>query len=395
MISKHVKFLAVIAVAAVLGQAQAHARDDFVLKIPLRSRLSPVQRLNREGVELVRKNQYEKAEALFLKAYLFDPADPFTLNNLGYVAELQGQVDRAQRFYRLAAEQGCDAPIDLSSMRDLKGRPMQDAYQNYPDLPMRINRMNLDAMQLLAQDRGFAALTLLEHARAADPQNPFTLNNLAVADEAVGDYDAALQNYKEVADLHSSEKVTVTADRAWRGKSVSAMARASAERLEKRIDGMPAEELEAIKLNVRGVFEANQNQTAAADEDFLRAYSIDPGDAFSLNNRAYVAERQGDLETAQFYYAKAGKGDNAGSRVGLATKAAAEGDTLFRVASDSNGNVDRALQVYSQERREQSAPVELTPRGPGARPESAPQPAPARQPAGNAPPAPGSSTPQP
>ena len=51
-----------------------------------------MQRLNREGVEAVKRHDYEKAEALFLKAYLYDPADPFTLNNLGYISELQGQL---------------------------------------------------------------------------------------------------------------------------------------------------------------------------------------------------------------------------------------------------------------------------------------------------------------
>ena len=39
--------------------------------------MSPVQRWNREGVEAVKKNQYEKAEALFYKAYLYDPGRSF------------------------------------------------------------------------------------------------------------------------------------------------------------------------------------------------------------------------------------------------------------------------------------------------------------------------------
>src|SRR6187402_287987 len=71
------------------------------ITIPRRSQLTPVQRLNREGVEAVRKKQYEKAETFFYKAYLFDPADPFTLNNLGYVAELRGDLDHALKFYNL------------------------------------------------------------------------------------------------------------------------------------------------------------------------------------------------------------------------------------------------------------------------------------------------------
>jgi Flp pilus assembly protein TadD len=373
MITKPLKYLAVIAVAGA-ALSPAWAKDHWTLNIPLHSRSSPVQRLNREGVDEVNKKHYEKAEELFYKAYLFDPSDPFTLNNLGYVAEMQGQLDRAHMYYQLATKQGCDAPIDLSSMRSLQGKPMMDAYASFQELPMRINRMNIDAMRLVEQDRGFAAMTLLEQALQLDPQNPFTLNNLGVAYEALGDYEDALKNYTTVADLHSSEPVVVTEDGGWRGKPVSDMARFSAKRLRKRMETIPRNRLEAMKYNVRGVFEENANETDKARQDFLRAFAADPNDAFALNNRGYVAERDGDLETAQFYYGKAWKASDAHIRVGLATKGSAEGQTLFAVANDSNHKVDRALDVYSEERRSQpNAPVELTPRGPGAeQPESSP-----------------------
>src|ERR1700758_4799356 len=76
------------------------------LRIPLpkHSITTPVQQLNRAGVEAVNKHQLDKAKKLFYQAYLLDPNDPFTLNNLGFVSELEGSVDRAQRFYTLARE---------------------------------------------------------------------------------------------------------------------------------------------------------------------------------------------------------------------------------------------------------------------------------------------------
>src|SRR5215831_8759182 len=98
----------IITAATVLGSARSYA-GDWKINIPRRSKLTPVQRLNREGVEAVRKHNYKKAEQVFYKAYLFDPDDAFTLNNLGYIAELQGQIDRAQQFYAYAAEQSSDA----------------------------------------------------------------------------------------------------------------------------------------------------------------------------------------------------------------------------------------------------------------------------------------------
>jgi len=95
--------LIVLAVVTVPAMFNACARD-LELKIPRRSELTPVQRLNREGVEAIEKHQYEKAEAIFYKAYLYDPSDPFTLNNLGYISELQGNLDRALKFYALSSE---------------------------------------------------------------------------------------------------------------------------------------------------------------------------------------------------------------------------------------------------------------------------------------------------
>jgi len=342
--------------------------DTHVIKIPRRSQLTPVQRLNRRGVEAIKKHEYKNAESLFYKAYLYDPADPFTLNNLGYVSELEGDLDRAQKFYGLAAEQGSNATIDFSSAKNLQGKPMRDAVVNLQDSTMRVNRMNINAMRLLAQNRGFEALDLLKKTLALDPKNVFTLNNLGVASEAIGDSNGALRYYLTAASSHSAEPTIVAADRAWRGKSVSDMAAASAKRLERRIRDTGSAASQAVMLTIRGVFEANHNDWNAARQDFLRAYSLDPNSAFTLNNRGFVAEQEGDLETAQYFYSKAQRAENADASIGLATQLAAEGQSLEAVAGTSNGKVDDALEVYSQKRRQEQAPVELTPRGAAVEP---------------------------
>jgi Flp pilus assembly protein TadD len=371
-----VKLIAVFAVAAGAAVPATWARDTVTIKIPEHSRMSPVQRLNREGVEAVNKHQYEKAEAIFLKAYLYDPSDPFTLNNLGYISELEGQLDRAHRFYQLAAEQGCTADIDRSSAKGLVGKPMKAAIDNVEDVPMRVNRMNIDAMRLLSEDRGFEAIALLQQALTLDQQNPFTLNNLGVANETVGDEWNALKYYRDAADAHSSEPIVVTENRSWRGKPVSAMAAASAKRLEKQMREVNPDYARSLMLNLRGVYAENQNDWAAAKQDFLNAYTLDPADAFSINNRGYVAEKEGDLESAQFFYEKARKAGGATARVGLATDASAQGESISTVASGSNHKVDQALDTYSVERHGQSGPVELTPRenAPGQGTPAAPQP---------------------
>src|ERR1700683_4304826 len=100
---------------------------DIKITVPRPSHLTPVQKLNQEGVQAIRKRGYEKAEKLFYKAYLLDPDDPFTLNNLGYISEIQGDVDRAVRFYDLAAQEPTDAVIAHASSPRVEGRSLKEA----------------------------------------------------------------------------------------------------------------------------------------------------------------------------------------------------------------------------------------------------------------------------
>jgi Flp pilus assembly protein TadD len=357
------RVIVAISVIAASGSQATWAGDTLRITIPKRSELSPVQRLNREGVDAVKKHQYEKAAALFYKAYLYDPTDPFTLNNLGYISELEGELARANKFYALASEQGSNANIDRSNAKQLEGKRMQNAFESLQDLPMRVNRMNVEAMELLSEGRGVEAVALLRKALLLDALNPFTWNNLGVAEEAIGDYDNALKAYNATAETHSSEPVVLALDRSWRGRPVSTMAAASARRLAEWMKKKDSAELDAIMLTSRGVSATNQNDWLAAREDFLQAYSLDSASAFSLNNRGYVAEMEGDLETAQYFYDKARKAGDPNIRVGLASKHSAEGKKLSVVATDSDHQVDGELDKYSQDRRRQTGPIELIPRG--------------------------------
>jgi Flp pilus assembly protein TadD len=367
--------LVLLAVVAILAAQISWAGDRVRITLPRRTRFTPVQRLNRDGVEAIKKHDYERAGVLFNRAYLYDPTDPFTLNNLGYIAELQGQMDSARRFYDLASKQSSNADIDRTNAKGLEGKPMRAALDGLENVPMRVNRMNMDAMRLLRENRGFEATGVLRAALALDPQNPFTLNNLGVAHEAIGDYGTALKFYGQAADEHSTEPVVVTLNEQWRGRPVSRMAAESEKRLQKRMRDMSPAEAQSVMFTMRGVAAANQNDWASARQNFIKAYSLNPGSAFSLNNRGYVAERDGDLETAQFFYEKARRADDSHARVGLATERLAEGQDLLSVASDSNQKVDDALEQYSQQRRREKGPIELTPRGAAAQqPESKPAP---------------------
>jgi len=339
MLCKHWFLAGLVAIVAVAWGSPCANAGDLKITIPMPGKLTSVQRLNREGVEAVRKHNYSKAEQLFYKAYLFDPDDPFTLNNLGYISELQGQIDRAQQFYSLAAEQPTDAIIDVASSRRVVGQPMSEAVA-VTNQPLQINHANVEAVRLLSLGRPTEADFLLQNALKTEPQNVFTLNNMGVAKEMEGEDQDALKYYDEAAGMHSDATAVVTADRTWRGRPVSEMAARSAKELRDRLARENSTTEQVAELNLRGVSAVNRNDLQTAEEDFRKAYVLDPNDAFTLNNIGYVAEIEGDRETAQFFYDHARDAGGADATVGVATRRTAEGMKLVAVAADSDTKVE-------------------------------------------------------
>jgi len=331
---------------------------DLKISLPKSSRMTPVQRLNRDGVEAIRKHSHQKAEALFYKAYLLDPDDPFTLNNLGYISELQGELERAQRFYALAAEQRTDAIIDQASSKRVRGQSFNDALA-IPHGPIQINHDNVEAVRLLSQQRAPEADLLLQQTLKADPQNVFTLNNMGVTKEMEGESQDALKYYDAAAASHSDAAAVVTINRSWRGKLVNTMAAQNAKRLRSRLEKQDNNETRLAELNLRGVSAINRNDLNAAEQDFRSAYAFDPNNAFALNNIGYLAELEGDPETAQFFYDKAKTVAGANTTVGLASRRSAEGLKLIQVTLDSDSKVEAQVLHEREALRRQHEPIVL------------------------------------
>ncbi len=366
--------------AAVIGTMTGWARHtahagDLKISLPQRSKPTPVQRLNREGVEAIRKHQYEKAKALFYKAYLFDPDDPFTLNNLGYVSELEGKMESAARFYLLASQRATDAVVDQASVAQVRGKSIKDALTSSSDSSMQANRNNLEAVRLLSKERAPEAERLLKQALSLDPQNAFTLNNLGVAKEMEGELEEAAKYYAAAANLHSSEPVVIAWNGAWHGKPVSEMAAANGRKMLER-QTEESTQPEVARLSLRGVAAINKNHLEEARQYFQRAYALDPNYSFSLNNIGYLAEMDGDPETAYDFYVKAQEANRADARVGLATSRSAEGMKLTAVAEESGQHVDARMEERHAERQRQKVTVQLRRRDkkPGAGSEQLRQP---------------------
>lgn len=349
----------VVAVFVVgLGTVSLSA-GDLRIPLPKRSKYTPVQKLNRDGVAAVEKHHYDKAKKLFYKAYLIDPNDPFTLNNLGYLAELEGESDRAQRFYQLASEQNSDAVIDKASNDLVEGKPVSAVAGNAEEKGIRINRLNNQAIALLEKDRAPEADLMLQKALLIDARNPFTLNNLGFAKEKEGELEAAYQFYTAAANTNSRERVEVAIDKDWRGKEIADVARNNARKLNRRMrDGSDIETRVAI-LNLRGVSAINRNDRRAARDFIQQAYKLDPANAFTLNNMGFLAEMDGDRETADYYYARAREGDGRGDRITLATRKDVEGKKIGEVAENTDSQVLTKMAVEQAARRQQGGPVML------------------------------------
>jgi Flp pilus assembly protein TadD len=358
MIGKRLLVVGLIGFALAGCGWQSAQAGDLKITIPKRTKLTPVQKLNREGVDAVRKHNYSKAEQLFYKAYLLDPDDGFTLNNLGYISELQGQIDRAQRFYTLSSEQSSEAVIDRASAKRVEGQPMKQALA-MTDQPLEINHANVEAVRLLSQGRAPEADLLLQETLKTDPHNVFTLNNMGVAKEMEGEAEDALKYYDQAAGIQSDAAAVVTGDRTWRGKPINEMAQQNAKALRDHLSRANDVPQQVADLNLRGVSAVNRNDLRSANADFRKAYSLDPNNAFTLNNIGFVSELEGDRETAQFFYDRARQMGDANAIVGVATRRTEEGRKLFSVAMDSNSRVEERVSQQRNALRRQHQPVVL------------------------------------
>jgi Flp pilus assembly protein TadD len=354
---KYRKFIPVA--MAVLCVSLAHG-GGLRITLPKHSDATPVQKLNREGVREIQRHHLDRAEKLFYRAYLIDPDDPFTLNNLGYISELQGKIDRAQRYYQLAAkENNSETVIAMASARNLEGKKLSDVTESYGNLELRVNRGNLEAMSLLEQGRSQEAEDILRNTLKLDPRNPFTLNNLGYTMEKQGDLDSALRFYNDASITHSSEPIVVSLDPKWRGKAISDVAFKNEQAVRARLESQQSNQDKAARLHVEGVSALNHNQDDKAYQDFREAYKLDPNSAFSLNNMGYVSDAFGDKETANEFYSAAQRGEEAGAPVSVASHHEMVGVAVGQVAGTNSQASEADLQAEAEAKRRNHAPIVL------------------------------------
>jgi Flp pilus assembly protein TadD len=342
-----------------VGTVSLMQAQDWHLPLPKKSDYTAVQQLNRDGVKALQKHDIDKAKSLFYRAYLIDPNDPFTLNNLGYVAELEGQVDRAQRYYDQAGSNTSEAIVDMSTEQKAEGLTAAKVAGHSAPGQLQVNQLNSQAVRLLNQDRAAEADLVLQQALKIEPNNPFTLNNMGFAKEKEGELEEAIKNYSRAAATRSQEPVVVTIKREWRDRPISEIAAHNAEETRRELAQARTAEDRVARLNLRGVSAMNRNDRKTAREDFQQAYKLDPTNSFTINNMGFLAELDGDKETAQSYYQQAQDANHASRRVAAATRTDAEGRVVGQVAGESSQLVDASMQAQAEQKRRTGGPPVL------------------------------------
>jgi Flp pilus assembly protein TadD len=224
---------------------------------------------------------------------------------------------------------------------------------------MKVNELNSEALGLLNRDRAPEADVVLQAALKIDPKNPFTLNNMGFAKEKEGELESAIRYYDSSAATGSREPIVIAFNKSWRGKPISEVAQQNAEKSRKELSKNQDMQARVARLNLRGVSAMNRNDRKAARDSFEQAYKMDPKNSFALNNMGYLAELEGDTETAQSFYEQAQRAERARQKVMVSTRPEVEGQTVGHVAEQSTTLVESAFEAKAEARRRSGAPPAL------------------------------------
>ena len=91
--------------------------------------------LTRDAVLAYRTGDVDKFKSNMKEAHEIDPEDPYVLNNMGFIYEMEGKKAEALSHYKEAAQKAGNRTVDVSQVREQEGRQLKDvATENYQRL---------------------------------------------------------------------------------------------------------------------------------------------------------------------------------------------------------------------------------------------------------------------
>jgi Flp pilus assembly protein TadD len=164
---------------------------------------------------LMTKDRAPEAELALRKALRLNPNNPFTLNNLGYALEKEGELEEATHYYTLAANSGSHEKVVVALNRSWRGRTISEvatineaaasrelASGSSPEA--KVARLNLRGVSALNRNQPANARKLFEQAYQIDPNNAFSLNNMGYVSEIQGDRETADFYYAKAREANRS-----------------------------------------------------------------------------------------------------------------------------------------------------------------------------------------------
>jgi len=249
--------------------------------------------------------------------------------------------------------------IECSNCEDALGKAVAKIAGHTAEGPLKVNQLNSEALGLLNQDRAPEADVVLQQALKIDSKNPFTLNNMGFAKEKEGEIEDAIRYYDRAAATGSREPIVIAFNKSWRGKPISEVAERNAEESRKELSRAQNLQDRVARLNLQGVSAMNRNDRRTARKDFEQAYKLDPNNSFTINNMGYLAELEGDKETAQSFYDQARRAKRASAKIMVSTRPEVEGRPVGQVAEQSTALVESSFEAQAESRRRSGQPPAL------------------------------------
>jgi tetratricopeptide (TPR) repeat protein len=168
-----------------------------------------------------------------------EPNNPFSLNNMGFAKEKEGELEEAIRSYSKAAQTGSREPVVVTVNKEWRGRAISEvAGENAEkarkelaksnNIDDQVARLNLRGVSAMNRNDHKAAREYFQQAYKLDPRNSFTINNMGYLSELEGDKETASSYYEQAQNARRSRaRVAVSTRPEAEGKAVGQVAEQS------------------------------------------------------------------------------------------------------------------------------------------------------------------------
>src|SRR5437868_6187257 len=218
-----------------------------------------VTRLNVQALGLLQKDRAPEADRILTRALAIDAKNPFTLNNLGFAKEQEGELEAALSYYNQSANLHSQEPVIVTVHDSWRGQPISQVAgdnasevrklmrrERNEDRSTRVARLNLQGVSALNRNDRRSARDYFQQAYKLDPKNAFILNNMGYLSELDGDRETAQFYYDKAQSANrANDRVGVATRKDAEGRRLANVADSSDQLVEQRMRAEAAQRRKA------------------------------------------------------------------------------------------------------------------------------------------------------